>query len=202
VPPTRLPTSAHATFEVPLADREGALALALLPGVGPRTWRTLMTAHDGDAERAAASHRRGTPSGWAAARREAGALLAAAATGPYALHLPGDPLYPPALLDLPDAPVTVWTAGDARLLARAPLVAVVGTAGQHGPGRANHTPHRRSARRVRRRGRERHGARDRHRRARGRPRRRCAHGRGARHGVDVPYPRQKGASTSASARRA
>jgi DNA processing protein len=88
-----------------------------------------MTAHDGDAERAAASHRRGTPSGWAAARREAGALLAAAATGPYALHLPGDPTYPPALLDLPDPPVTLWTAGRPAALRHVPRVAVVGTRG-------------------------------------------------------------------------
>ncbi len=129
MPATLLPTSAHAPFEAPLADREGALALSLLPGIGPRTWRALITAHAGDphAAFAAAAAARGplTPARWAAARAEARALLATGA--PYALHLPGDPGYPRPLLDLPDPPVTLWTIGHPAALAHAPRVAVVGT---------------------------------------------------------------------------
>jgi DNA processing protein len=125
--------SAHAALEGPLPDREGALALALLPGVGPRTWRALVTAHAGDAERAAAARPRAVAH-WRAARDHARRLLDAAAAGPHALHLPGDATYPRPLLDLPDPPVTLWTAGDATLLARTPIVAVIGTRGNTAQG--------------------------------------------------------------------
>ncbi len=127
MPATALPTSAHALFDAPLADREGALALALLPGVGPRTWRALLAAHAGDADRAATARPRAGGGRWSAARAEARALLARAAAGPHALALPGDAHYPRALLDLPDPPVTLWTAGRPAALAHAPRVAVVGT---------------------------------------------------------------------------
>ncbi len=127
MPATLLPTSAHALFESGLADREGALALSLLPGVGPRRWRALMAAHAGDANAAAAARPALTGAAWAAVRAEARAVLAAAAAGPYALHLPGDPDYPRPLLDLPDPPVTLWTTAGLDALRHAPRVAVVGT---------------------------------------------------------------------------
>jgi DNA processing protein len=127
VPATLLPASAHALFDVPLPDRAGALALSRLPGVGPRTWRTLLAEHAGDADQAAAARRRHDVRAWAAARDDARALLDAAADGPYALLLPGDAAYPRPLLDLPDPPVTLWVAGGGAALAHAPRVAVVGT---------------------------------------------------------------------------
>jgi DNA processing protein len=111
---------------MPAADREGALALLALPGVGPRTWRALVTAHSGDVDAAAAA-RGATNAAWAAARRAARAAQADAARRGLVLHLPGDAAYPAALLDLPDPPVTLFTLGDAGLMARAPRVAVVGT---------------------------------------------------------------------------
>lgn len=124
---TLLPTDAHAPFTTPLADREGALALALLAGVGPRTWRTLLTTHRGDPAAAARAHRDTRPDTWATARRAARAALAEAAARGLGLHLPGDAAYPRPLLDLPDPPVTLYTRGDGAVLARAPRVAVVGT---------------------------------------------------------------------------
>ena len=127
MPATLLPASAHALFDAPLPDRAGALALSRLAGVGPRTWRTLLVEHGGDADRAAAARRRFTVRAWAAARESARALLDAAAGGPYALLLPGDAAYPRPLLDLPDSPVTLWVAGGNAALAYAPRVAVVGT---------------------------------------------------------------------------
>lgn len=127
MPATRLPTDAHAPFAAPLADREGALALALLAGVGPRTWRTLLAEHAGDPNAAARAHRDTPSAAWAAARRAARAAFAQAAARGLGLYLPGDAAYPRALLDLPDPPVTLYIRGDATLLARAPRVAVVGT---------------------------------------------------------------------------
>lgn len=127
MPATLLPTDARAVFAAPMADREGALALALLRGVGPRTWRALLAAHDGDPDAAARAHRDTTDAAWAAARRAARAALAQAAARGIGLHLPGDAAYPRALLDLPDPPVTLYTHGDAAALAGAPRVAIVGT---------------------------------------------------------------------------
>lgn len=123
---TALPTDSRATFAAPLPDRDGALALSRLAGIGPRTWRTLLAAHAGDVDRAVAA--RQTPAAaWNAARREARALVADAADRGLDLWLPGDHAYPPALLDLPDPPVTLYSLGDASLLAHTPRVAVVGT---------------------------------------------------------------------------
>ena len=120
MPATLLPASAHALFDAPLPDRAGALALSRLAGVGPRTWRTLLAEHAGDADQAASARRRHDVRAWAAARDDARALLDAAAGGPYSLLLPGDAAYPRRLLDLPDPPVTLWVAGGHAALAHAP----------------------------------------------------------------------------------
>lgn len=126
MPASLLPADAHAALRAPLADREGAVALLHLPGVGPRTWRHLVAEHAGDWDAAAAARGTGaTP--WAAARRAARARLTEAADRGIAIHLPGDAAYPPALLDLPDPPATLHTLGDPTLMTRAPRVAVVGT---------------------------------------------------------------------------
>lgn len=152
-----LPRDSRLALAAPLPDREAALALSLLAGVGPSTWRALMVAHDADAERAAvawlhapaASRSTGrggrlAPNGaaaWDEAQASARALLAQADGTGVALTLPGDSDYPPSLLDLPDPPVTLWRAGAAEVLRRARRVAVVGT-------RANSSLGERATRRI------------------------------------------------------
>lgn len=120
-----LPTDAHAAFAAPLRDRTAAAALALLPGIGPVRWRALITAHEGDSARAAAAIGAAT-SAWRRAIRDAAAYLDAPPPRTTVL-LPGDAAYPPALLDLSDAPPLLWVLGDPAALAVAHRVAVVGT---------------------------------------------------------------------------
>jgi DNA processing protein len=106
-------------------DRRAALALALVPGVGPVRYREL-------AERATAADlafaRLGDPAARAEALRGADDALARGADAGAALLLLGDPAYPASLLELPDPPPALWTLGD-RLLVAAPerAVAIVGT---------------------------------------------------------------------------
>jgi DNA processing protein len=104
------------------------LRLARTDGIGPLTFRRLVARHrDGEAALAALpslSAGRSTPyvaPPLAEARREAAAL---ARLGGRFVFL-DDPLYPPLLALLPDAPPVLAVLGDASLLA-APAVAIVG----------------------------------------------------------------------------
>jgi DNA processing protein len=104
------------------------LRLARTDGIGPLTFRKLIARHrDGDAALAALpalSAGRTTPyvpPPLAQAKREAAAL---AKLGGRFVYL-DDPLYPPLLARLPDAPPVLAVLGDASLLA-APAVAIVG----------------------------------------------------------------------------
>ncbi len=104
------------------------LRLARTDGIGPLTFRKLIARHrDGEAALAALpalSAGRSTPyvpPPLADAKREAAAL---AKLGGRFVYL-DDPLYPPLLALLPDAPPVLAVLGDASLLA-APAVAIVG----------------------------------------------------------------------------
>ena len=100
-------------------------ALALLPGIGPTRWRSLLTRYGGDAERGAAAHG-GTRTLWTRALDEAARLLDASDLDTRLL-VAGDADYPRSLLDLSDAPPLLWVRGDVCALAVAPRVAMVGT---------------------------------------------------------------------------
>ncbi len=102
------------------------LRLARTEGVGPLTFRRLLARHDDpDAALAAlpalSGKRPYVPPAEADARREMAAL---ARLGGRFVFL-DDPLYPPLLALLPDAPPVLAVLGDAALLA-APAVAIVG----------------------------------------------------------------------------
>ena len=113
------------------------LRLARTEGIGPLTFRRLLARHD-DAEAALAAvpalpARRGgplTPPTEAGARREQAALER---LGGRFVFL-DDPLYPPLLALLPDAPPVLAVLGDAGLLA-APAVAIVGARNASSAGR-------------------------------------------------------------------
>lgn len=118
-----------------LAECEASLRLRHCPGLGPRTWKRILTAC-GTAGQALARARELGPQGLCddgvagalvrgvgadAARRE---LEAAAAKG--FLPLPwSHPAYPQRLRDIIDPPALLYVLGDAALLAR-PGVALVG----------------------------------------------------------------------------
>jgi DNA processing protein len=113
------------------------LRLARTEGIGPLTFRKLLARHrDGDAALAALpalSAGRAQPylpPSAEEAQREAAAV---AALGGRFLFL-GDPLYPPLLALLPDAPPVLSVLGDAALLA-APAVAIVGARNASAAGR-------------------------------------------------------------------
>lgn len=114
------------------------LRLARTEGIGPLTFRRLMARHGGDAGAALAALPRlgagraapGAPPPEAEARREMAAL---AALGGRFVFL-DDPLYPPLLARLPDAPPVLAVLGDAGLLA-APAVALVGARNASAAGR-------------------------------------------------------------------
>ena len=122
--PSVLPRDLRGDAPAPLADRRAALALALLPGVGPVRWRRALDAHEGDPAAALGAAR---PALAADARRAADDALRGAARAGLALLLLGDSGYPTTLLDLPDPPPALWCAGEPTLLAARPSVAVVGT---------------------------------------------------------------------------
>ncbi|MEO3470905.1 DNA-processing protein DprA [Roseomonas sp. CAU 1739] len=113
------------------------LRLARTEGIGPLTFRRLLARH-GDADQALAalpalSARRATPyvpPAESAARKE---LAALATLGGRFVFL-DDPLYPPLLALLPDAPPVIAVLGDASLLA-APAVAIVGARNASSAGR-------------------------------------------------------------------
>lgn len=107
------------------ADRRAALALALVDGVGPVSYRRWATA-DGGADASLA--RRVDAAGRARALAAADEVLRRTADAGAALLLADDPDYPAPLLELPDPPPALWCLGDSRLLAPAAArVAIVGT---------------------------------------------------------------------------
>lgn len=122
-PGSALPSDARAGTPR-VVDRRGALALSMVPGVGPVRWRTLLDEADGDAARALARLPRAIAEG---ALAEADAATRRAAAAGLALRTPADRTYPAALLDLDDPPPALWLRGDETLAARAPRVAIVGT---------------------------------------------------------------------------
>ncbi len=110
-------------------DRVSWLRLLRSRRVGPSTFYRLMAEH-GSAQAAlqalpevaaAAGVKDYTPCPEAAARAE---LKAAAATGAHMICV-GDPLYPPDLQQISDAPPVLWALGDTSVLSR-PTVAMVG----------------------------------------------------------------------------
>ena len=107
-------------------DRETALALSAVPGVGAVRWRALLARHGGDADRAL---RDAAPAAAVrgAARQSARSALARATRARLDLTLLGEPDYPGGLLDLADAPPALWSRGDRAVLALSPAVAIVGT---------------------------------------------------------------------------
>jgi len=114
------------------------LRLARTEGVGPLTFRRLLARHGGDAAAALdaltslGAGRAGpcTPPPEDEVRREMAGL---AALGGRFVFL-DDPLYPPLLARLPDAPPVLAVLGDAGLLA-APAVALVGARNASAAGR-------------------------------------------------------------------
>ena len=106
-------------------DREAALALSAVPGVGAVRWRALLAHNAGDARRAL---RDAAPAATVlAARTVAADALTRARRARLDLTLLGEPEYPAALLDLADAPPALWSRGDRSILAAQPAVALVGT---------------------------------------------------------------------------
>jgi DNA processing protein len=103
--------------------RIDALALALAPSVGPRTYCAHVEVF-GSAARAfgATIHPQAQP----ALRAEAARSIAAGERSGASLLLLGDPDYPAQLLHLGDPPPYLFVLGDLSVLAR-PSVAIVGT---------------------------------------------------------------------------
>ncbi|MFN6956398.1 MAG: DNA-processing protein DprA [Acetobacteraceae bacterium] len=119
------------------ADALARLRLARTEGIGPLTFRKLIARHRDGAAALAALPALGAgraepfrPPSDAEARQEAAAL---AKRGGRFVFL-DDPLYPPLLARLPDAPPVLAVLGDASLLA-APSVAVVGARNASAAGR-------------------------------------------------------------------
>jgi DNA processing protein len=112
-----------------------AVALASLPGVGPRSLRTLL---DHSTPRAAWRALVGgkvqlPPSRWAdsavgeAKRIDVAALWVAHVRAGVNVCTIGQPGYPAVLADDPEAPAVLFSLGDPRVLDAAPRVAIVGT---------------------------------------------------------------------------
>lgn len=120
---TALPTAP--ARPTPPDDRRGALALAGAAGVGPVRWRALMQRHGGRAGDALADALP-APELRRAALDLADDQRRRADRGGLALTMLGDPDYPAALFDLPDAPPALWWRGDLAHLTP-PAVALVGT---------------------------------------------------------------------------
>lgn len=89
-------------------------------GIGPARHRALIAEHGSPVAALRACAVRNDDR--AGAREQ---LRAARARGLRFLHSAGSD-YPPALLDLPDPPATLWSAGDLATL-RGPIVSIVGT---------------------------------------------------------------------------
>lgn len=127
-----MPCPAHLSA----AETRARLALLLLPEIGPRRWRLLLTqfgsAEAALAEPASAWRALGLPAAALEARQGARVRDAVAASLPWleqeAHHLLcfDDPRYPALLGELSDAPPLLFVAGDPALLER-PQLAVVGS---------------------------------------------------------------------------
>lgn len=117
--------------EAPKGERRRrALALSLVPGLGPVKWRELSSRH-GSAAAAFDAEVHGERRD--AALRAADEALASAERIGARLLLPGDGEYPPPVLDLSDAPTRLFVLGDV-VAARPPAVAIVGTRGATAAG--------------------------------------------------------------------
>src|SRR5215204_1547591 len=103
--------------------RVDAVALALAPGVGPRSYRQLLERFGSATDALTATVSRADVD---RLRREALRMATAGDTCRARLLLLGDPDYPPPLLELTDPPPFLFSYGDLSLLAR-PTVAIVGT---------------------------------------------------------------------------
>ena len=122
---TAFPVDADAVRVPRSADRVAALALSLVDGVGPVTWRRWAFA-DGGAD-ASLRHRVGTAAR-AHALDSAREAVARAERAGATLLLACDDAYPRALSELPDPPPALWCLGDASLLDPGRVrVALVGT---------------------------------------------------------------------------
>lgn len=112
-----------------------AVALASVPGIGPRTLRTLLEqATARSAWDALVSGRADLPasrqSGAAvghARRTDVGAVWAAHVRAGIGVRLLGDAGYPAALANDPEAPAVLFSLGNPKALDAAPRVAIVGT---------------------------------------------------------------------------
>jgi len=103
--------------------RIDALAFALAPGIGPKTYRDTADRFGSAADAFGATVPRGTQP---RLRDEAARMVADAGRCGASLVLLGDPGYPAPLLDLGDPPPHLFTLGTLSVLAR-PSVAIVGT---------------------------------------------------------------------------
>ncbi|MGI9077420.1 MAG: DNA-processing protein DprA, partial [Gemmatimonadaceae bacterium] len=109
---------------------QSALALSLVPGVGPAAYRELVELH-GSAKAAW----RARPTGVAeqvARRRADNIVLRAADCGAVGIAQE-DPMYPESILELTNAPPVLFAIGDMTALS-APCVAIVGTRSATGYG--------------------------------------------------------------------
>lgn len=103
--------------------RVDAVALALAPGVGPRSYRQLLERFGSATHALSATVSRAEVD---RLRREASRMAADGDACRARLLLLGDPDYPPSLLELTDPPPFLFSYGDLSLLTR-PAVAIVGT---------------------------------------------------------------------------
>ena len=116
--------------------RAAWVALALTPGIGPRRFAALLAACETPLGALSAPFAflctipgisRACATAIKETREEDGARVVASADGLGAsVLLPGDESFPPALVQIPDAPVLLFAQGDLALLAR-PAVAIVGS---------------------------------------------------------------------------
>jgi DNA processing protein len=121
-----LPRDARPRPAAPIADREAALALERLRGVGPARWTTALVDAAWDATAALAAYA-APPAAKREACTSARRALADAERLGASLVLLGDADYPAGLHDLPDPPPALWALGRRATLAATPRVAVVGT---------------------------------------------------------------------------
>lgn len=128
------------------AELEARLRLHLLPELGPRRWRKLLSAFDNASAAlsapASAWRSLGLPAVCAEHRRSAEIRQRAAAALRW-LEEPGqqllmwdDPRYPALLAELADAPPLLFVAGDSGVL-ELPQLAMVGSRRASGPGLDN-----------------------------------------------------------------
>ncbi|PZQ34262.1 MAG: DNA-protecting protein DprA, partial [Ectopseudomonas oleovorans] len=141
-----MPASSSLSPAVSPAELEARLRLHLLPELGPRRFRKLLSAFDSASAAlsapASAWRALGLPAACAEPRRSAQIRERAAA----ALHWLGepdqhvvmwdDPAYPALLAELADAPPLLFVAGDPGVL-EAPQLAMVGSRRASRPGLDN-----------------------------------------------------------------